>query len=50
MEYRLLASSACAVCALALGILTFGDKTDDWYSMAKIGYQIGARRPGPAPM
>ena len=28
MEYRLLGSSGCAVSALALGTLTFGNETD----------------------
>src|SRR6202142_2141828 len=36
MEYRLLGSSGCAVSALALGTLTFGNETDEAGSFAQL--------------
>ncbi len=36
MEYRLLGSSGCAVSALALGTLTFGNETDQAASFAQL--------------
>jgi aryl-alcohol dehydrogenase-like predicted oxidoreductase len=36
MEYRLLGSSGCAVSALALGTLTFGNETDEEGSFAQL--------------
>src|SRR5712672_2122766 len=36
MEYRLLGSSGCAVSALALGTLTFGNETDQDASFAQL--------------
>ena len=36
MEYRLLGSSGCAVSALALGALTFGNETDEAGSFAQL--------------
>jgi aryl-alcohol dehydrogenase-like predicted oxidoreductase len=36
MEYRLLGSSGCAVSALALGALTFGNETDEEGSFAQL--------------
>ncbi len=36
MEYRLLGSSGCAVSALALGALTFGNETDETGSFAQL--------------
>jgi aryl-alcohol dehydrogenase-like predicted oxidoreductase len=36
MEYRLLGSSGCAVSALALGTLTFGNETDEVGSFAQL--------------
>jgi aryl-alcohol dehydrogenase-like predicted oxidoreductase len=36
MEYRLLGSSGCAVSALALGTLTFGNETDQATSFSQL--------------
>ena len=36
MEYRLLGSSGCAVSALALGTLTFGNETDQAASFSQL--------------
>jgi aryl-alcohol dehydrogenase-like predicted oxidoreductase len=36
MEYRLLGSSGCAVSALALGTLTFGNETDEAASFSQL--------------
>ena len=36
MEYRLLGSSGCAVSALALGSLTFGNETDQAASFSQL--------------
>ena len=36
MEYRLLGSSGCAVSALALGTLTFGNETDQEASFSQL--------------
>ncbi len=36
MEYRLLGTSGCAVSALALGTLTFGNETDQAASFAQL--------------
>jgi hypothetical protein len=36
MEYRLLGSSGCAVSALALGTLTFGNETDQDTSFSQL--------------
>ncbi len=36
MEYRLLGNSGCAVSALALGALTFGNETDEAGSFAQL--------------
>ena len=44
MEYRLLGSSGCAVSALALGTLTFGNETDQATSFSQLG--PGSPRPG----
>ena len=36
MEYRLLGNSGCAVSALALGALTFGNETDEAGAFAQL--------------
>ena len=47
MEYRLLGSSGCAVSALALGTLTFGNETDEAGSFAQLDrVHRGRRDPG----
>ena len=39
MEYRLLGNSGCAVSALALGALTFGNETDEAGSFAQLDHR-----------
>jgi aryl-alcohol dehydrogenase-like predicted oxidoreductase len=36
MEHRLLGSSGCAVSAIALGTLTFGNETDEGTSFSQL--------------
>src|SRR5919109_1140959 len=42
MEYRLLGLSGCAVSALALGTLTFGNETSETYSFAQLDRFVSA--------
>ena len=44
MEYRLLGLSGCAVSALALGTLTFGNETSEAGSFAQLDRFLAAGR------
>jgi aryl-alcohol dehydrogenase-like predicted oxidoreductase len=44
MEYRLLGLSGCAVSALVLGTLTFGNETSKTDSFAQLDRFLSARR------